>query len=59
MVGVGKYIQNNFDKESKIQIHAPKFGCGLAGGNWNFIENLIQDIWNSYNITIYNYGSNK
>jgi hypothetical protein len=36
-----------------VQIHAPKFGSGLAGGNWNFIENLIEDIW--YNIPTYIY----
>jgi hypothetical protein len=55
MVGVGKYIQNNFDKESKIQIHAPKFGCGLAGGDWNFISDLIKDIWNNIPLFIYSY----
>jgi len=25
-------------------IHAPKFGSGLAGGNWEFIEELIDEI---------------
>lgn len=28
-----------------IEIHAPKFGAGLAGGNWDFIATLIQEIW--------------
>ncbi len=53
MVGVGKYIQNNFDKDSRVQIHAPKFGCGLAGGNWNFIHDLIEDVWKGFSIYIY------
>jgi len=26
-------------------IHAPMFGAGLGGGNWRFIEVLIQEIW--------------
>ena len=26
------------------QIHAPLFGSGLAGGNWDFIEELINEI---------------
>jgi hypothetical protein len=26
-------------------IHAPKFGAGLAGGNWDFIEELIREQW--------------
>ena len=27
------------------EIHAPKFGAGLAGGNWTFIETLINECW--------------
>jgi hypothetical protein len=27
------------------QIWAPMFGSGLAGGDWNFIEQLIGDSW--------------
>jgi len=27
------------------RIHCPKFGGDLAGGNWNFITCLIEDIW--------------
>lgn len=40
----------------KIEIHCPKFGSGLAGGNWNFIMNLIEDVWSRYSVTIYNYN---
>ena len=54
MVGISKFIQSNFDQDNPVQIHAPKFGCGLAGGNWNFIESLIEDIW--YNIPVYVYN---
>jgi len=43
-------------KNEKIEIHAPKFGSGLAGGNWNFISDLIEDIWKPYNVFIYNYN---
>lgn len=27
------------------EIHCPMFGASLAGGNWLFIEELIQDCW--------------
>ncbi len=27
------------------EIHAPKFGSALAGGNWDFIEELIEELW--------------
>jgi len=51
MVGVSQYISKNFDGD--IQIHAPKFGCGLAGGNWKFVEELINDIWSDKIVFIY------
>ena len=28
-----------------VTIHCPKFGSDLAGGNWEFIEALIEEIW--------------
>jgi hypothetical protein len=35
------------------EIHCPKFGSDLAGGNWNFIEELIQEIWGEFEVTVY------
>lgn len=29
----------------EYEIYAPKFGAGLCGMNWDFIEELIKDIW--------------
>lgn len=52
MNNVKKYIQQHFNDEP-IQIRCPKFGCGLAGGNWTFIKDLINDIWYSNNVYIY------
>lgn len=39
-------------------IHCPQFGAGLAGGNWEFIDYLIQDCWNRRGIdtVVYQYG---
>lgn len=47
-----KIFEKNNDN-LKIEIHAPKFGSGLAGGNWNFISNLIDDIWGDSTVFIY------
>lgn len=47
----GKKISLEFEKP--FQIHAPKFGSGLAGGNWNFIADLIDDIWGNIETYIY------
>jgi hypothetical protein len=53
MANVNLYIHQNFDSENRVQIHAPKFGCGLAGGNWNFIQDLITDIWKNIQVFVY------
>mgnify|MGYP002784725766 FL=1 len=37
----------------RYQIHAPLLGAGLAGGNWDFIEALIDEIWGAYQVTIW------
>lgn len=37
------------------EIHCTKFGIGMAGGNWNFISDLINDIWNNNNVYVYNH----
>jgi hypothetical protein len=58
MVQLSHFIHMNtgFLKQTeKIEIHAPKFGSGLAGGNWNFISDLIDDIWGKYTVYDYNY----
>lgn len=57
MVSLSRYIDSNtgfLNKTEKVEIHCPKFGSGLAGGNWGFIENLIEDVWDKYPIIIYN-----
>ena len=45
----------------KPQIHAPMFGSGLGGGNWNFIEELIKDAWlrKDIPVTIYSLPEKK
>ena len=53
MMSVSSYLQKTFDKDQKVQIHAPKFGSGLAGGHWFFIEELIKDIWSNHTVFIY------
>lgn len=38
-----------------IEIHAPRFGAGLAGGDWNKIEGMIKKTWCSANIQVFIY----
>lgn len=53
MIEVKKYTLTKFNPENRIEIHCPKFGSGIAGGNWNFIEELTKDIWNNCRVVIY------
>ena len=38
---------------TKVEIHAPKFGVGSAGGDWKIIKQLIEDSWSNINTFIY------
>lgn len=55
MSTIKTFIENEMKNQdsSGIEIHAPKFGSGLAGGNWLFISDLIDDIWKNTPIYIY------
>lgn len=39
--------------EFNLEIHAPKFGTGVSGGDWKIISELINDIWTNINVSIY------
>jgi O-acetyl-ADP-ribose deacetylase (regulator of RNase III) len=41
-------------KELGASVHMPRIGCGLAGGNWNKIENIIQKTLSDIDTYIYN-----
>lgn len=55
MVEMKHYIFNykKINDNIPLEIHCPKFGTGLSGGNWNFIEELLEDIWKDMNIYVY------
>lgn len=61
MVSVAHFITLNtgwLKKTENVEIHCPKFGSGLAGGNWSFISDLIDDIWGQFHVVVYNYVIN-
>lgn len=47
----------HFAKLNSAEIHAPRFGAGLAGGDWEEIEKLIVEKLsvNDVGVTIYDY----
>lgn len=36
-------------------IHMPRIGCGLAGGDWNTVEDMIKEIFSTNDIEVYVY----
>ena len=46
-------------EHTDYKILAPKFGSVLAGGNWDFVECLIQDTWGDLDVTIVEYTPEK
>jgi hypothetical protein len=52
---IKNYITDFLKEDSSryVEIHAPKFGSGLSGGNWNFIKSMIQDSLSQYTTFIY------
>ena len=47
---------NDMALETNSNIHMPKIGSGLAGGDWNVIENIIKDTL-SIDVYIYEFKS--
>lgn len=44
------------ETQSTCEIHSPKFGSGLAGGNWSFISDMIDDAWKDFNVFVYQHN---
>jgi O-acetyl-ADP-ribose deacetylase (regulator of RNase III) len=43
------------EHNGKCEIHCPRFGAGLAGGDWRVIEALIQHLWVSPGLDVHVY----
>lgn len=50
-------IKPAMDKGTKVSLHGPRFGSGLAGGDWNEIEKIIKRVFADIDIefTIYDF----
>lgn len=53
-------IMENWSNKGKYSIHMPRIGCGLAGGDWKTIENIIQRTFVGIaNVDVYVYDLKK
>lgn len=48
-----KIIESQNSEYIIEEIHAPKFGSDRAGGKWELIEELIQEIWRDFPVVVY------
>lgn len=46
---------NDFAKSNNASIHMPRIGCGLAGGSWKMIEEIIHEVV-EVPVYVYDYG---
>lgn len=42
-----------FSDFDNIKIGMPKIGCGLAGGDWNIVEDIIEDVFCDKEVFVY------
>lgn len=47
------YSVFNKAKEFDATVHAPRIGCGLAGGEWSKVEELLIDVLENIDVYIY------
>ncbi len=45
METVARFAEHQLKRPKTVKIIAPAFGSGLAGGNWHFIADLVEDCW--------------
>lgn len=43
----------DYARVKKFSIAIPKLGAGLAGGDWTKIEGILIDVFNDYDVTVY------
>lgn len=42
-----------FAKDKGLSIAMPKIGSKLAGGDWNLIEKILEEVFVDYDVTVY------
>lgn len=55
MESVRKAAKTLKEKNIPVEIHCPRFGSGLAGGDPKLIEELIKELWEGFDTYIYTY----
>lgn len=50
-------VVKDFAKQNNMSVAIPKIGAGLAGGDWNKIEDILKKVFKDHDITVYVLGN--
>ena len=51
---IGLKLTKQFAKKFNLTIGIPHgIGCGIAGGDWNIVHNILKEVYTYYDITVY------
>ena len=42
-----------YARQDNLTIAIPTIGCGLAGGDWNIVKGILEEVFTDYDITVY------
>lgn len=51
-----KRLYSKIKDRPDIVVHMPRIGCGLAGGDWNVIEQIINKVFINTKVYVYDYN---
>ena len=46
-------VVKGFAQTNDLTIAIPKIGAGLAGGDWNVIKAILEEVFNDYDVMVY------
>lgn len=58
MICLEKIVNYIDNVEESVTVHMPRIGCGLAGGSWDRVEEIIKTTLCSQDIQVYVYDLN-
>lgn len=52
-IGICMHTLKEFAQKKGLSVAIPKIGAGLAGGDWNLIEKILNEVFSDYDVTVY------
>lgn len=42
-----------FAKAGNFSVGMPRIGCGLAGGDWSIVKDILDEVFSDYDVTVF------